>query len=681
MFHFFDAITNNKGDALSGYFVKAIDQDTGDVVDIYADENLTAIESVSGQANMAEVDSDGNASFYIVSGQYHLDIYASDASTLVRRISDLPMIEAPEIDTDPGLEADSDTLVPSQSAVKAAIANAIATITQQPHPNGLVTGGQVAWEGDYDFRVSAATYYLDGVLRESDETTLTLDAADATNDRIDVIVASINGVVTAVTGTPSATATEPDVDPSLFLRLKTIYVAAASSAPASVIVETVYDEDDDWTGSTSGSGFNKASTNNPFAGSKCIEGTTVANGAYYLAQRASSIDLADYELLRFFIRSKATWNNGRVLRLQFYLNGVAKGQAVTLATGFWGFDSSIINSYQFVGIPISQFVIPGGTLVNQLRITDSGGSIGFYIDNISIQSVAASIGGAPSPGLTQDQADARYVNITGDEMTGYLAVLDEAYDDVQWNNNPTVPTKGAIRDKIEAMASGGTAAALTMNNGGAGAASGTTFDGSTARTISYNTIGAQASDATLSALAAYNTNGLLTQTAADTFTGRTITGTANEVTATNGNGVSGNPTLSLPSALTFSSKTITGGSITPEATPTTTAIGYLGVPQNSQSAAYTTVMADSGKHIFHPSGDANARTFTIDSNANVAYPIGTILTFINMTSQVVTIAITSDTMYLAGTGTTGSRSLAQYGVATAVKMTSTTWLISGTGLT
>jgi hypothetical protein len=52
-----------------------------------------------------------------------------------------------------------------------------------------------------------------------------------------------------------------------------------------------------------------------------------------------------------------------------------------------------------------------------------------------------------------------------------------------------------------------------------------------------------------------------------------------------------------------------------------------------------------------------------------------------MTSQVVTIAITSDTMYLAGTGTTGSRSLAQYGMASAIKMTSTTWIISGSGLT
>jgi hypothetical protein len=110
-------------------------------------------------------------------------------------------------------------------------------------------------------------------------------------------------------------------------------------------------------------------------------------------------------------------------------------------------------------------------------------------------------------------------------------------------------------------------------------------------------------------------------------------------------------------------------------------IGYLNIPQNSQSAAYTLVLADAGKHIYHPTTDANARTFTIPANGSVAYSIGTALTFINMTSQVVTIAITSDTMYLVGTGATGSRSLAQYGSATAIKLTSTTWLISGSGLT
>jgi len=110
-------------------------------------------------------------------------------------------------------------------------------------------------------------------------------------------------------------------------------------------------------------------------------------------------------------------------------------------------------------------------------------------------------------------------------------------------------------------------------------------------------------------------------------------------------------------------------------------VGFLEVPSNSQSASYTTVLADSGYSIDHPSTDANARTYTIPANASVAYPVGTCIMFSNMTSQVVTIAITTDTMYLAGAGTTGSRSLAQYGVATARKLTSTTWLIMGTGLT
>ena len=124
----------------------------------------------------------------------------------------------------------------------------------------------------------------------------------------------------------------------------------------------------------------------------------------------------------------------------------------------------------------------------------------------------------------------------------------------------------------------------------------------------------------------------------------------------------------------------TSPTITPAAGTTTTAAsgaGYMGMPQvTATTGAATVAAADAGKHIYSTA----TRTITIDSNANLALPVGTTITFIATTGAVVTIAITTDTMYLAGVGTTGSRTLAAHGMATAVKVASTTWYISGNGL-
>lgn len=171
-----------------------------------------------------------------------------------------------------------------------------------------------------------------------------------------------------------------------------------------------------------------------------------------------------------------------------------------------------------------------------------------------------------------------------------------------------------------------------------------------------------------------NLAGATTLGGAITYGGVTLT---NAVTGTGKMVLDTSPTLVTPILGTPTSGTLSNCTV-----DGTDSIGFRNIPQNSQSAAYTLVLADAGKHIFHPSTDANARTYTIPANGSVAYPIGTAITFINMTSQVVTIAITTDTMYLSSTaGSTGSRSLAQYGSATAIKITSTSWLISGSNLT
>jgi hypothetical protein len=127
--------------------------------------------------------------------------------------------------------------------------------------------------------------------------------------------------------------------------------------------------------------------------------------------------------------------------------------------------------------------------------------------------------------------------------------------------------------------------------------------------------------------------------------------------------------LGTPSSGTLSNCTIDG----------TNSAGYLNIPQNAQTGNYTTVISDAGKHIYHAAG-AGAATYTIPANASVAYPIGTVISFVNLSATSISIT-NADTMYWGYFGTTGSRTLGQYGVANALKVASTTWIITGTALT
>lgn len=97
--------------------------------------------------------------------------------------------------------------------------------------------------------------------------------------------------------------------------------------------------------------------------------------------------------------------------------------------------------------------------------------------------------------------------------------------------------------------------------------------------------------------------------------------------------------------------------------------------QNIQNGNYTFVLADAGKHVYKVSGAAN--TLTIPADASVAFPIGDMLTVVNQSGNDVSIAITTDTMTLEGVGSTGTRTLADDGLCTILKVTDTAWIIAG----
>jgi len=186
----------------------------------------------------------------------------------------------------------------------------------------------------------------------------------------------------------------------------------------------------------------------------------------------------------------------------------------------------------------------------------------------------------------------------------------------------------------------------------------------------------------------YNTLVASKGTTSITTLGTVTTGTwnASVITGTyGGTGVNnGSSTITIGGNVTFSGAYTFSGTLSANTAitfPTSGTLGYQNIPQNSQSAAYTTVAADAGYTIFHPASDANARTFTIASNASVPYALGTVIQFINMSSSNVTIAISSDTLTWSTGGATGSRTLAQYGVANAIKIATTQWLITGSNLT
>ena len=75
MFHYFDTITNTRGDSLPNWQVECVTVNTTTVVPIFADENSTPIVNVSGVANRAVADENGNYDFFVPNGTYSLRFY------------------------------------------------------------------------------------------------------------------------------------------------------------------------------------------------------------------------------------------------------------------------------------------------------------------------------------------------------------------------------------------------------------------------------------------------------------------------------------------------------------------------------------------------------------------------------------------------------------------------------
>lgn len=262
-------------------------------------------------------------------------------------------------------------------------------LTLEPLPqlqeNGLISGGIVQWTGiGYIFNVSGAFYRIGGVYYESPPIQITLATPDVTNNRIDVFAVDINGVALAITGTPSGSPVKPQIDPQTQLELTSVIVTASTTVPV-LTTEVIYDQNIEWTGSSTGTGtvaFNSAV--NPFQGSLSIEATNIQNGLKIRLTDGSDYDLSTVQTLGLQINLKATMGAGINIGVTF-LNSSGNPISTELILSH---DKSLLG-YQFVGIALSQFSFTSFLARSiEFRYIRTKGTIiysGFFLDIIKLE--------------------------------------------------------------------------------------------------------------------------------------------------------------------------------------------------------------------------------------------------------------------------------------------------------
>lgn len=213
----------------------------------------------------------------------------------------------------------------------------------------------VIWNSGWEYYITAGYFFKNGEYYSTTDTTLTLDAAHATLDRIDVFAVDTNEVVVKLTGTPAADPVKPSVDSESQLELTFVYVAATETEP-SVTQELVYDEDAEWTSSSVGVTdvtVDFTSTVSPQTGTYCLEIEPDASGSIS-GGNAAFTDSGKHgtsdKTLSFYMRTSAEWSKRTAVVITF-LEGSSRigGVRIGLKTEMYGFDHTSTD-WQRIGI-------------------------------------------------------------------------------------------------------------------------------------------------------------------------------------------------------------------------------------------------------------------------------------------------------------------------------------------
>ena len=148
-------------------------------------------------------------------------------------------------------------------------------------------------------------------------------------------------------------------------------------------------------------------------------------------------------------------------------------------------------------------------------------------------------------------------------------------------------------------------------------------------------------------------------------------------TGLSGGSTSGSATLAIDTSVVVdktTAQTLTNKTLT---TPTLDD-PKINLAFDAETASYTAVLANNGQIV--TMNNASANTFSIPTNASVAYPVGTQINVLQIGAGQTTIqAVTSGTTSILSTAATAAapKIRARYGMATCIKAATDTWYVVG----
>jgi len=253
-------------------------------------------------------------------------------------------------------------------------------------------GGIVTPATGLTFDITMASYCISDTPHVYSGGQITLDAADASLPRIDVIGLDNTGNAFKITGIPATDPAVPQVDPSTQLYLTHVYISAGATTPTGVSSYTIWDENTEWTGSATGVtvDFNNTSTVYHLTKSTDVGIHTTNDLVSYAG---SGVHLQGYNVVKFFINLKSAMPANRNISIGLFTNSQPMTNYLTLSAAH-GFNKSLVGQWQVVTVPFTDFNYLSESPLTGLKFRIQGAGAGFYLDWITLN------GGLPTNTFT-----------------------------------------------------------------------------------------------------------------------------------------------------------------------------------------------------------------------------------------------------------------------------------------